>query len=346
MSVRIEQATAIAQLWVEREAAQLPGFQGAILHGSANWLPDKALLPPDSDLDVMVVLTDETGAPKPGKFRYDGVLLEVSFLPAQAVASAEQILASSHLAGSFRRPGILADPTGRLAELQRQVGREYARRTWVERRCQDAMEKIERGLRTADDAPLPELVNSWLFPAGITTHVLLLAGLQNPTVRTRYVAVRDLLAAYGLSEVYPQLLDLLGAREITPLQASHHLAALAMAFDAASQVIRSPLFFAADLTPEARGIPIDGSAAMIARGDHREAMFWIAATSTRCQQVFRSDAPELVAEHEPLYLDLLANLGVAGAAELELRKQEIERALPRIWETALAIIAANPGISD
>lgn len=348
MSVRVDRAKVTAQQWVEREATRFPGFQGAFLHGSVNWLPDDALLPSHSDLDVMIVLDDvaAAGTPIPGKFRHDDVLLEVSFLPTNDVSSAEQVLGSSHLAGSFRQPGILADPTGRLTVLQREVGREYARRTWVEGRCRHALDKIERGMRVADDAPWPEQVNSWLFPAGVTTHVLLLAGLQNPTVRTRYVVVRELLAVYGQSQIYPLLLDLPGARTITPQRASEHLGALEAAFDVASMVIRSPFFFAADISEEARVVPIDGSAAMIARGDHQEAMFWLAATFTRCQQVFLRDAPGLVAEHAPAYDSLLADLGITGRADLHRRKQEIASALPAIWEMALAIIAANPEVSD
>lgn len=344
MSILIHRAKATAREWVEREAAHLPGFQGAFLHGSVTWLPDDAWMPPASDLDIMVVLADESVVPTPGKFRRDGVLLEVSFLPQDAVASAEQILGSSHLAGSFRQHGILADPGGRLTAIQRDVARAYARRMWVERRCQHAIEKIERGMQVASGASWPDQVNSWLFPAGITTHVLLLAGMRNPTVRTRYVAVRELLADYGQDEVYPLLLELLGAREVSPARARRHLDALALAFDAASDVIRTPYFFAADITLGARVVPIDGSAAMIARGDHREAMFWIAATATRCQQVFLSDAPGLFAEHEAAYLSLLHELGAATDAELQRRKEEIREAIPAIWRTATAIMDANPEI--
>jgi hypothetical protein len=140
------------------------------------------------------------------------------------------------------------------------------------------------------------------------------------------------------------LLDLLGAREITPLRASQHLDALATAFDAASAVIRSPFFFAADITPDARAIAIDGSAAMIARGDYREAMFWIAATFTRCQQVFLRDALDLVPQHEPAYLKLLADLGTATEGAMRQRKAAIRQALPFIRQTAAAIMDANRDI--
>ena len=346
MNVLIEQAKATAREWVEREAANFPGFQGAFLHGSVTWLPDDAWMPPASDLDIVVVLADESVVAKPGKFRRDGVLLEVSFLPQDEVASAEQILGSSHLAGSFRQHGILADPGGRLTAIQRDVARAYARRMWVERRCQHAIEKIGRGMRVAHDASFPDKVNSWLFPAGITTHVLLLAGLRNPTVRTRYVAVRELLEDYGQDGIYPLLLDLLGAREISPALARRHLDALALAFDMASGVIRTPFFFAADITPGARVIPTDGSAAMIARGDHREAMFWIAATFTRCQQVLQSDAPGLFAEHEAAYLSLLHELGAATDGEMQRRKEQIREAEPAILRTATAIMDANPEIAS
>jgi hypothetical protein len=53
-------------------------------------------------------------------------------------------------------------------------------------------------------------VTAWLFPTGVTTHVLLTADLRNLTVRLRYPAVRELLVAYGQPEFYEELLALLG----------------------------------------------------------------------------------------------------------------------------------------
>jgi hypothetical protein len=53
------------------------------------------------------------------------------------------------------------------------------------------------------------------FRRGITTHVLLVAGLRNPTVRNRYVAVRELLADYNAVELHEWLLELLGAARIS-----------------------------------------------------------------------------------------------------------------------------------
>ena len=119
--VRIKEAKDVARRWVREEASGAPGFVGAFFHGSTNWLPDDALLPATSDLDVMVVLDDPNPPVKPGKFRYQDVLLEVSYLPSAHVRSPEIVLGRYQLAGSFRTPGIILDPSGRLTALQAAV---------------------------------------------------------------------------------------------------------------------------------------------------------------------------------------------------------------------------------
>ncbi|MBW7462314.1 hypothetical protein K0U00_50510, partial [Paenibacillus sepulcri] len=106
---------------------------------------------------------------------------------------------------------IIADPTGYLRSLQIQVSRQFAERKWVLRRCVNAREKIENGLNSFNTAaPLHDQVTSWLFPTGITTHVLLVAALRNPTVRLRYLAARGVLEEYGHSGLYAELMELLG----------------------------------------------------------------------------------------------------------------------------------------
>ena len=56
-------------------------------------------------------------------------------------------------------------------------------------------------------------------------------------------------------------------------QAEHHLVALADAFDAAKEVIKTPFFFASDISNLARRISIDGSRELIARVHHRDVVF-------------------------------------------------------------------------
>ena len=102
--MKISQAKDVARKWVVEEGSKTPGFYGAFLHGSINWLPDDASLPATSDVDVMVVLTDATSPANRGKRIYRGLLLEASYIPWDALQSAAQVLSTPHLAGDFRTP--------------------------------------------------------------------------------------------------------------------------------------------------------------------------------------------------------------------------------------------------
>jgi hypothetical protein len=333
--VLVEQARAVARTWVAEHGGELPGYVGAYLSGSTAWLAGSARLPVTSDVDV-TVLTDAASPPaKPGKFRHDGVLLEVTYRSWSELESAGRVLASYHLAGSFRRGAdtVLADPSGRLTALSDAVARDFARRPWVRRRCADAERRIVTGLASIDPAaPLAGQVMSWLFPTGVTTHVLLAAGLRNPTVRSRYAAVRDLLSGMA-PEFYDELLDLLGCRHFNPTTTRVHLATMTDAFDAAAQVPRPDLYYASDITPAARPIAVDGSRDLIDDGSHREAVFWIAVTHARCATILGHEPPG--------FRELFADLGILSTADLVSRAQEVLDYLPRLRGIAEEIMAVH-----
>ena len=344
----VAEAKAVARQWVIEEGRNTPGFSGAFYHGSTNWLPDDAPLPAASDVDVMVVLADPNPPVKRGKFRYRDVMLEVSYLPSDELHSPELILGQSHMAGSFRIPSIIADPSGRLTQLQAAVSKDYAKRRWVYRRCEHARDKVLNNLQGLNESePFHDQVLPWLFATGVTTHLLLVAGLKNPTVRRRYVAARELLAEYGHLSFYHTLLEMLGCAEMSRRRVEQHLAALTEVFDAAKSVVKTPFPFASDISDIARPIAIDGSRELIERGDHREAIFWIVATYSRCQKVLCHDAPVGVQERfSPGYRQLLGDLGINAFADLQQRGEQLKRLLPRVWEVTEAILAANPGIED
>jgi hypothetical protein len=346
--MRVGDARAVAARWVAGHAAEIAGFAGAFLSGSAAWLPADAELPATSDVDVLVVTAATPAPPKLGKVRSGGVLLDVGYLSWDRLASSDQVLSSYHLAGSLHTDTVLADPTGRLGRLQAAVARRFAQRRWVRRRCRDAEARIVDGLGRLDRAgPLPAQVIAWLFPTGVTTHVLLTAGLRNPTVRLRYVAAGRLLADYGLAGFLEELLTLLGCAHLSHERVEPHLAAMTAVFDAAAAVARTPFPFATDITPAARPIAVDGGHDLIAHGQHREAVFWIAATYARCLTILASDAPPATrARHETGFAALLSDLGVAGPAALQRRAGETLGFLPRLREVAEVILAANPDIVD
>lgn len=342
------QARDIARQWVLAEGAGTPGCRGAYFAGSANWLADDAPLPAASDLDVNLVVEGAAAEWGRAKFLYRGLLLEVTYLAADLLRSPESVLGHYHLAGGLSTESVILDPSGQLTALQAAVSRHYARRRWVRRRCEHARTRVLEqldGLRSSD--PLSRQVMAWLFGAGVTTHVLLVAGLRNPTVRRRYAATRELLTDYGRLDYYEPLLALLGCAGMARERVEEHLTALAGAFDAAAAAIRSPFPFATDVCTLARPTAIDGSRELIEQGQHREAIFWVAVTYTRCMQVLEADAPADVSErHGAGYRRLLADLGAGSPAAVRERAERTREHLPRVWALAEAIMAANPAIED
>ena len=346
--MRVDEAKWIARQWVAKwrttESATDAGFLGAFFHGSVNGWAADALVPVGSDVDVMLVFA--TAPPvKPGKFIYRDLLLEVSTLPWDALGSPEHLLGRYNLAGSFSVPSIIADPTGELTRLNRVVIEQFAQRRWVVRRLADAQANVLRHLQRLDTcAPLHDQVTSWLFGTGVMTHVLLVAGLRNPTVRTRYRAVKDLLDTYGMPALYATLLEFVGCRQLSPTHVQRHLTALGPLFDTAAAAMRSPFPFGADITPGARSIAIEGSRALIQQHEHQEAVFWIVATYSRCLKVLEVDAPDQLPRFANAYRALLADLGIDKAADLHARSRRVVVYLPTLMEAAEAIVAANPHI--
>lgn len=347
VSATVGYARAAAADWVQRHVSKSEGYIGAYFSGSTVGLPDTAVLPVASDIDIVVVLSLAEPPLKPGKFVYRGVLVEVTYLSVNLLASSDEVLASYHLAGSFRVDTIVDDPSGFLRKLQNGVSQCFTQRAWVQRRCENVRSKIEKGLQSIDtSAPMHDQVMSWLFSTGIMTHVLLVAALRNPTVRRRYEAAREVMAEYGHTAVYEELLKLLGCADWTSQRAEHHLAGLARTFDAAASVAKTPYFFSSDITTAARPIAIDGSRELIKNGLHREAVFWIVATFARCHKIMAADAPELQRELLPAFQAVVADLGITSSDDIIRRAGDALRYMPRLWQTAEAIIAANPDIID
>jgi len=306
-----------------------------------------AEVPATSDLDVYVVLDDPGEALKPGKFIYDGALLEGSYIAREAVRSPEAVLGSAHLAGGFRTRNIILDPSGELTALQEVVSREFAKRKWVRTRCENAVRGPRSATRSLDEsAPLHDQVTGCAFAAGVTTFIPAIAALRNPTVRKRYVASREVLDEYGRLEFQEALLTLLGCAQMGRERVQKHLEWMTAAFDAAAAVRKTPYRFGSDISEAARPISVDGTRELIERGLHREAVFWIVATYGRCRTILEKDGPELLERFDPGYRELMADLGIASFEERMERCRQVEDFVPRVMEVAEAIMAANAEIED
>lgn len=328
---------------MREHAPGLPGFRAAYTAGSTNWLPDEAGLGAASDLDIMAVLAGSGPHCPRSKFLYRGVLLEVSRLSLERFRSPGEVLADYHLAPSLHAAKVVFDPSGHLSALRAILARLYADAGWIRRRCEAARAKSLEFLRSAaSSAALDDRVMACLFGAGVTTHVLLAAGLKNPTVRTRYEAARQLLAEHRAVEHHETLLRLLGSACIGPDRARGYVAALAPAFDAASAVLCTPFSFASDISETARAVALGGAIEQIDRGSHREAMFWVAVTWCRVRKILSADAPERWDPgFDESYRALLDDLGLLTGEDVRRRRGEIESALPQITAIAEEIIAAS-----
>lgn len=344
--MKIGYARSMAAEWVLQHGSKDVDFLGAYYSGSTVGMPDDAALPESSDVDIVIVSSQDEPIPKLGKFLYHNVLLEVTYISWDALSSADDVLMSHHLSSSFRMDTIIADPTGSIHKLQAYVSLHFAEEEWVRRRCKNVLNSIKDGLRNIDVfAPFHDQVTSWLFPTGMTTHVLLLAGLRNPTVRRRYLAAREMLIEYGLTGFYPDLLELLGCTRLTPQRIEEHLDELAKTFDAAAAISSTPFPFSTDITAIARPVAIDGSRELIRAGCHNEAVFWIVATFARCHKILAADAPlELQYTYAPAFREMMADIGISSSRDIILRAEETIKFLPRLWEITEDIISKNPGI--
>jgi hypothetical protein len=339
--VRADQAREVAAGWVAARAHQLPGFRGAFLSGSLPGLSDEEDLPATSDVDLTVVLAGREVPPKPGKLARDGVLLEVTYLPEDQLDDVDVVARTYYLAPSFRGGCIVSDPTGRLAALERAVAEQFGRPDQVRARCADVLLRVEHGLRAVTaSSPWHDEVTSWLFPASLTTQVVLVATGLTPTVRRRYLRARQVLDVVGRPDVYARLLELIGCAHVDGALAQHHLDRMAAAFDRAAAVARTRFAFSNDVTADARPVAVDGSQELIDSGDAREAVFWIVATFARCQKILAADAPDLERQGAAGFADTVQQLlGLDGPAALLDRRRDNLESLGEWRATAEALIA-------
>ncbi len=336
-------ARAAAEDWVARHVVAEPWFRGAYLAGSTADRPAASVQPPWSDVDVTVVVAGAIAPPKPGKIRHQGALLDVTYLPEELLADAERVAATHYLAPSFAGDGVLFDPTGLLGRLRAAIAPTYADAVRV--RVADVFTAIRMRLAALDPAASwPQQVMAWLFPAGLVSVAVLVAAGRRPTVRLRYQRARDVLRDAGRPDLHLRMLDLLGCADVDAAVVARHLDRLAEVFDEAAAVGRTPFFFSSDISAEARPIAIDGSRALVASGDHREAVFWIIATFARCQQILDADAsPERSRAGERAFRSALAELtGVHGPDHLRARAAATLAFLPEL-EDATATIAGLAG---
>lgn len=344
--MNVAQVKEVACQWVVENASQEPRFYGAYFGGSINGMQDNAIFPSTSDIDVQIVLAGSDVPGNTDKFLYHDVLLETAYQSSDQFQSPEKILGDYTKACHFATSNVILDPLGQLTKIQEVVSQDYAKRTWVYKRCEHARDELLSSLEWLNESePLHDQVFFWLYTASIAPHIILVAGLKNPTVRKCFMAARNVLADYDQLQIYDSMLDILGVTKFTRAQAEFHLAALIEAFDASKQYVKTPFFLSTNISDLARPLLVDGTRELIEIGYHREAMFWIMVIFSCCQKILFNDAPEDVQnKFAPAFRFLLKELGIYSSTDLQKRNQLNRETLPRVWSAAEQIVTTNPEI--
>ena len=131
------------------------------------------------------------------------------------------------------------------------------------------------------------------------------------------------------------------------MRVEYHLAAVTEIFDFAKEIINPPHRYASDISEVRRPISIGGSREFIDGGYHREAIYWIVATYSRCLAILRNDASRDERENYAAgFHELLADLGITSFADLQERSQRAREFLHRVWDVVDAIMDANAAIEE
>lgn len=342
------EAGAWARDWVQAHVKDFPGLTGAYISGSYLSAPENTLWPESSDVDIVLIFRE--GCPqKIGKLRHHGLLLEVSCMEEREFRQTGHVLSTHYLAYAMNAGEILYDPRGELARLHQAVKEEYARRRWVDARCEDFYQRMEQGVRgyVPENMTLPQTVNGWAFTTAISCFPLLLANLENGTVRKRYTAARRVLETYGMESFYPRLLSLLVPEPLGARCLSRHMQELEKTFSLACNTTGPSAHypFRQDISREGAPVAITGSWELIHSPHPEDAVFWMLATFARCHIIFDMDDPTLGADRLPALWDFLSALGIHQLSDFAPRLHALLDFLPALREAAGEIADRRQGLS-
>lgn len=349
--MKVREVKEIAEQWVSEQAAKIPGFAGAFYTGSITSLPDQEDYSTSSDVDLYIVIDgDMPENTRHVKFDYKGIILEPNYVSSQRHRTPEQLLANHFLAFHFRVPNIISDPSGNLTALQKAVARDFAKRQWVEERCQSEFQAALRwaekclSVESEDDYMLERvanLVGSVVFGVSVPA----LADLRSPTVRKCLVLYHEVLAKYGKLSYFEDVLAVLGCAELGESDVAALLEDTTTAFNKAVQVIKTPFFADWNICEAARPISIGGSQELISNGYYREAVLFIMIVFNSAILAIQNDA----ADDEKLpflcsYQKALDVLGFGTEKDFFHRVDQWKETLNEIWDITGEILDMNPEI--
>lgn len=341
-----------ARHWVEQQSSHVPGFHGAFLAGSLTHMQPDTPLEPWRDVDVVVVTTDPTSVKDERlELYHDGLILECGVLGDEPFRSAEGILGSAELADNVAAGVILADPTGALRRLHTQVSAEYARRRWVQARCDSRKAAIGRRLVAAREAlakdDFPAVFMHFYVGMSLLVGLTAQAEARPLTLRRGFVLSGELLEAQGRADLHEAALEVMGSARLSAEEAERALAHFDAAFELATRVKRQPVHYDFKFRGHLRPYYVDGTREMLREGRHREAIYWIIGYCYQAWLVLLNDAPE---ELQQPHLERLAlffeKLDALPTSDWGARLDRLQDLLTRFSAAVDARIRTNPALAD
>ncbi len=355
-------AKAAADEWVRELSSDLSGFVAAYLCGSVCARNDEDIFKDTSDVDIRIVVDGVVPDPfldprhplAQRKFRFRGVILEPTPVAWDSLRSADVVLADRYLSPPLAHACILSDPRGVLHSLQGVVSREFSRRSWIRKRCEQSSASAIAMCKLVGTPPPSAVYDrqaldaAYVFIFALIDAALIpiLADLQEPTTRKCLVVSAETLGRYGWRHLAELLVQLLGSSQLTTSQVADQLDALQRAFSRAVEVHQTPFYGDFDISPDARAIVMEG-ARELAAVHYQEAMHWILFNRIIAQSALMNDAPPDEREgHAADFRSLLTMLGIENDHDLVTRADAIQQALPLLMEAAQDIISRNPNAVD
>lgn len=353
------QAKQIAAAWVGENLAQWQGLIGAHLVGGITTMPDDAPFPTYKDVDVHLIF--DIGSPMlepTGPFMtmlevpFNGMLIEAGVKPVTDYASAEAVLANPEIAHHLTVNSVLYDPGGWLQDLQELVRLDYPRRRWVQARLDFERNGLEGALALKEMARGMYGASGEVSVLGYTTTyigaALCVAQLLAPSIGGRlWVRMRATLTQFDRLDLYDELLDLLGVKDVDQIRAQQILNEGAEAFDRAVEIRRTPHPFQHKLHLHLRPYFVESCQRMIDEGYYREALGWTTPFLLAATDVILVDGDET---EKPTYAAMqqgvLETLGMADDGALDAKFAQAGQLYAQFFALADEILAANPLVME
>lgn len=332
--------------WVMNYGTTSPDFMGALFRGSITKMQDDDEFPMSSDVDLGFVFEHAIPDEIPKKTVLNGVSVGGLCWLIDRFKPVDKVLGDYRIGFSFQRANLIPGAKEPLVELTGEASREFPKRYWVNQRVEDAQANCAKYVESVYQAENAfDQVMIWLWATGITCHIVLAAGMKNPTVRKRYLAARNVLSDFEMLDFYEALHRLQGSCDWDRFLTDKHFENATRVFDIACEAGPHPFPFGADICKQSRVSVIGGTKSLIDQGDHREAVYWIVATFARSLRILEHVGDqESLDEFRPSFDEMLSDLGLDSERDIFDRTERVKAAIPQVMDVAHAIMDRHKDI--